>query len=148
MYEVSHESDLAGAPADVWAAASCLRGVNRELGPWLRMSGPQDLSLEELRGRTHSSWLLLLGVLPYDRHRLGFESIEPGRGFAERSSSWTQRAWWHDRTLEPLVRGGTRVTDRVRFEPRVRLLGPALRWTVDRVFRHRHRRLRRRFGTA
>ena len=37
------------------------------------------------------SWLLLLGVTPFDRHRLVLVEVEPGRRFLERSSSWLQR---------------------------------------------------------
>ena len=48
------------------------------------------------------------------------------------------RVWRYE--LEP-VDGGTRVTDRIEFEPRVPLVGGALRALFTAVFRHRHARL-------
>ena len=51
----------------------------------------------------------------------------------------------HERRLEP-VAGGTRVTDRIEFEPRLGALGPLFRPVFHAVFRHRHRRLARWFG--
>jgi ligand-binding SRPBCC domain-containing protein len=50
--------------------------------------------------------------------------------------------WEHERTLEPLPGGGTRLLDRVAFCPRVWSLRRAHRAVIDAVFRHRHRRLR------
>ena len=56
------------------------------------------------------------------------------------------RMWEHERTLAPVDGGGTRVTDRVRFEPRVRAVARLHRSVVAAIFRHRHRRLRRHFA--
>ncbi|MAT26908.1 MAG: hypothetical protein CMN29_18480 [Sandaracinus sp.] len=141
-------SDLA-APVDaVWAEVSTMRGVNRELAPWVRMSTPggRAVSLEALpRGElAFHSWLLLGGVLPFDRHALVLARVDPGRGFDERSRSWLQRRWDHRRTLSP-IEGGCRVEDEVVFEPR--LLPGMTRRIVGRLFAGRHRALRRRFGT-
>jgi hypothetical protein len=46
----------------------------------------------------------------------------------------------HRRDLEP-VPGGTRVRDRIEFEPRVPGIGALLAVVFRAVFRHRHRRL-------
>ena len=59
----------------------------------------------------------------------------------------SQRVWEHERTLEP-AGGGCLITDRVRWEPRLGLPGRPLRPLIGFFFRHRHRRLRRRFGGA
>ena len=70
--------------------------------------------------------------------------IEENRGFLERSPMLTQKSWEHERTLEPRD-GGTLVTDRVEFVPKLPG-GGALTPVFRAVFRHRHRRLRKRFG--
>ncbi len=60
----------------------------------------------------------------------------------------SQRLWEHERTLEPDGASACRVTDRVLFEPRLPVPGALMRPVLLAVFRHRHRRLRRRFGGA
>ena len=92
------------------------------------------------------SWLLLGGLIPFDYDDIFVESIEPGRAFHERSTMLSQRSWHHDRTVEPAGPDTCFVTDEISFEPRLpvppRLFLPIFRW----FFRHRHRRLRKRFG--
>jgi len=124
-------------------------GVNAELMPLVRMTVPkgaagarlEDAPLGEL---AFHSWLLLGGVLPFDRHALRLLEVERGR-FLEASTSWLQLEWRHERTLED-VPGGCRITDVVRFVPRLPLVGGLTRLLVNLVFAHRHRRLRRRHG--
>ena len=57
------------------------------------------------------------------------------------------RVWEHERLLEPAGEG-CRVTDRVRFVPRIGIAAPLQRAIVAAVFRHRHRRLRKAFSGA
>ncbi len=137
--------------AQVWAFVTTAEGVNAELMPIVRMrvpKGREDLDLDtidppEFIGR---SWILLGGVIPFDYDDLFIESIDPGRAFHERSTMLTQKAWHHDRTVDPAGPDTCFVTDKVSFEPRLPippgLLTPIFRMT----FRHRHRRLRKRFG--
>lgn len=147
---ITETSDLPAAPDEVWARVASLEGINHELGPWLRMTSPHGavLSVEDvpLGRKWFRSWILLFGLIPFDYDDLCVARLEPGRGFLERSTMLSARVWEHERTLEPLDGGGTRVTDRVRFEPRVRLVAPIQRAIVAATFRHRHRRLRRHFG--
>jgi hypothetical protein len=103
---------------------------------------PADVVLGE---RLFRSWVLLFGVLPIDYDDLTLVAIEPGRGFQERSTMLSMRAWEHDRTLEG-DGSGCVVRDRLGIEPRVPGMGPLLERVVRATFRHRHRRLRRRFG--
>jgi len=84
------------------------------------------------------------GVIPVDYDDVTLLRVEPGRGFLEASPLFTQRRWIHQRTLEA-VGGGCRVTDRVRFEPRLPVGGRVLVALYRFVFRHRHRRLGRYF---
>ena len=144
--EISATSDLGAAPEAVWDRVTAIAGINHELGPWMRMTAPRgtELSLDAvpIGRRWFRSWVLLLGVLPFDYDDLCIERLEPGRGFLERSRMLSASEWEHERTLEPLPGGGTRVTDRVGFRPRVPLLGALHRAVIAAIFRHRHRRLR------
>ena len=147
------ETFVAASPEQVWTRVSTMPGVNAELLPMLRMTYPESLSQldqapRELLGKVaFKSWVLLLGLVPVDRHSLCLEALYPGQGFDERSSSWSNRVWIHRRRLTPTA-GGTGVEDVLEFEPRVALAAPFLRWFVTRVFRHRHRRLQAHFGVA
>ena len=137
---------MPAAPDAVWDRVASLDGINHELRPWMRMTAPrgvETLDPAEIRmgERLFRSWILLFGVIPFDYDDLTLVRLEPGEGFLERSKMLSQRVWEHERTLEP-VDGGCRVTDRLRFEPRVPGSGALARALVARIFRHRHRRLR------
>lgn len=152
MIRLRFESRLRAAPDAVWAQASTMAGVNAELGPWVRMSYPadraaldgQDAPLGEV---LFQSWLCAFGLIPFDRHALVLERLFPGTGFDERSSSWMQKVWVHRRRIGA-VEGGSRVTDELEIEPRLPLAAPVVRLVVGALFRHRHRRLRARFGAV
>jgi len=150
--ELRVSSRLAAEPAAVWARVASAAGINFEMAPLFRMTVPRGLEALDLDGvepgRLGRSWILLFGVLPVDYDDLGLERIEPGRGFLERSTMLSQRLWEHERTIEPLAGGGCTVTDRVAWEPRLPLPGRLLRPAFGAFFRHRHRRLRRYFGSA
>jgi ligand-binding SRPBCC domain-containing protein len=151
-FEVS--SRLAAPAADVWAYATTATGINEELMPIARMTVPRGLGADfgiadvVAPRRLGRSWLLLGGLLPFDYDDIGIEAIGPGFAFRERSTMLSQRAWDHDRSVEPLGEDACVVTDRIRFEPRVPGIAPLLRPVFQLTFRHRHRRLRRRFGAA
>ncbi|WP_421120857.1 hypothetical protein ACE2AJ_06060 [Aquihabitans daechungensis] len=145
-------STVAAAPDDVWAAVSTFAGVNAELMPFCRMREPRALrgrTLESYQpGERAACWLLAGGIVPFDRHLLGLESITAGEGFVEESTTWLQRRWRHERTLSPAADrpGGTTVEDRLTVEPRIRFAAPVTARMVAWVFAHRHTRLRGRFG--
>ena len=148
-------SSRVGAPAaDVWAFATTAEGINAELMPIARMMVPRglgnDFGLADVVApqRLGRSWILLGGLIPFDWDDIGIERIGPGFAFSERSTMLSQRAWHHDRRVEPLGEHACAVTDTIRFVPRVPVLAPLLRPIFLRTFRHRHRRLRRRFGAG
>ena len=150
MHVVEQESVLAAPPEAVWERVSTFEGVNDELRPLMRMTAPPrvrrlDPSEIVLGERIFCSWVLLFGVIPIDYDDLTLIALEPGRGFHERSRMLSMGVWEHERTLEP-DGAGCRVRDRLRFEPRVPGTGGLLERIVTATFRHRHRRLRRRFG--
>jgi ligand-binding SRPBCC domain-containing protein len=144
-------STVLAAPADrVWAHATSMRGVNRELFPLLRMTYPaafEGLTPAEvtLGRRLFRSWILLLGVLPVEYDDLTIEELGPGHRFLERSKLLTQHEWVHERTVEPRGSGSV-LTDRIRFTPRVPLLA-GFHFVVFRIVFHlRHRALSRIFS--
>jgi len=151
LKEFQVSSRLAASPERVWEHATSPEGMNRELRPLLRMTFPpdtHDLAASWRPGeRLFRSWILLGGVLPVEYDDLTIVELEPGRRFLERSSLLTQRVWEHER-LVASEGSGCRLTDRLRFEPRV----PWLAWLHRPVFRVvfalRHRNLRRLFGDA
>jgi len=151
--ELEFESELAQARGVVWATVSTMPGVNAELAPLVRMTYPAELptfsSVEVVPGEVaFRSWVLLFGVVPFDRHALAFEQVIDGEGFVEESTSWMQRRWRHERRLADRSGGGCVVIDRLAIQPRIGMMGPLVRFAVRRVFDHRHARLRRHFGTA
>lgn len=153
MIERAFASALRAPVAAVWARVSTPEGINDELGPWLSMSMPRGVSRLDARslplGQTlFRSWILLGGVLPIDYDDLRLVSLTEGVGFHERSSMATARVWEHRRWLRDDGQGGCVLNDRVGYEPRFALAGAALGAIVPRVFAHRHRRLRTRFGGA
>lgn len=157
---VTHEirTELAAPAADVWVHATTMAGVNEELGPWVRMTHPADLSdlstaPPDLMGSVaFQSWLLAFGFLPFDRHALRLLSVDDrgadGGAFVEDSTSWMQKRWRHERTVDVLTATTCAVTDRLVIEPRVGLARPLVARIVPWLFSRRHRCLVARFGTA
>jgi ligand-binding SRPBCC domain-containing protein len=152
MIELQFESELAASREQVWAQISTWSGVNAELYPFFRMSVPAGLdSLERPAacfGERFCSWVLLFGMLPVDRHCLRFESVRPGLGFEENSSTWLHRRWRHHRVLTQPAEGGLRVCDTIRYQSRWRPLERLTRPVIAALFRHRHAQLRLAFGDA
>lgn len=109
-------------------------------------SGISDLTAAWQPGeRQFRSWLLLLGVVPIDYDDVVFEEIELDRRFLERSTLLSQRVWEHERLIEPAL-GGSHITDRVRFVPRLPWLAGIYLPVFKAIFRWRHRNLRQLFG--
>lgn len=148
------------APAsDVWSEATRMPSINREMGPWLKMTYPRevdDLALDgglEAAGRSvgdplFPSWILFLGVLPVSRAEVTIVELEPGRRFVEQSKMFGMKLWRHERTIEPVVerdREGCTVTDRITLEPLVPSLAEPLAKVLTVFFGHRHRQLAKRF---
>jgi ligand-binding SRPBCC domain-containing protein len=146
-------SRLAAPAAVVWERVTTFDGINDELMPLMRMTAPPErraLRPEDITPgeRLFRSWILLGGVLPFDYDDITLVELEPGRGFSERSTMASMRLWAHDRRIVPEGEDGCTLTDRLRFEPRLPVPGRSLEPVVRAVYRHRHRRLRRRFGGA
>lgn len=147
-FEIS--SDLAATPETVWQRVVTPAGINDELLPLMRMTMPRQLrgaTIDQLPlgqpiGR---SWLLLFGLVPVDYDDLALAEVDPGRRFFEQSTMLTQSQWAHERIVEA-HEGGCRVTDRLSWQGRTKEFEMLYGLAVPVLFRHRHRRLRRRFG--
>jgi ligand-binding SRPBCC domain-containing protein len=150
MREVITRSRLNAPAAAVWERCASFEGINDEFRPWMKMTAPRGVRERGLEGVTLNericrSWILLLGVIPFDYDDITLVRLEPGRGFLERSTMLSQRTWEHERTIEPDGDGCT-VTDRIGFVPRGAIPAGLVAPIVRRTFRYRHARLRRRFG--
>jgi hypothetical protein len=159
---VEQTSELPNTSADdAWAAATDPDGINYELRPVLRMTMPRrlrghDLSDFPVGTPAGRSWILLGGLIPVDYDDLCLIELEaegPTRRFLESSEMAALRVWQHERVVEPLAGGGSRVTDRLGFELRAPLArvpgsGRLARAIVGFLFSHRHRRLRKRDSVA
>ena len=111
-------------------------------------SGISDLTTAWRPGkRLFRSWLLVGGVVPIEYDDVAFEEVEPSRRFLERSTLLTQQVWEHERIIEPASQG-CRVTDRVRFVPRLPWLATLYGPIFKALFRWRHRNLEVLFGKA
>ena len=119
-------------------------GVNGELGPFVRMTAPDEWKTESLTRapadkRLFSSIILLYGIIPVDFHHIQFKEIG-NNGFVEESVSLWMERWQHRRDITD-TDDGCMLTDEIVFASRIpgmdRLLAPIYRF----VFRHRHARL-------
>jgi len=172
VIQLRFESHLAAAPDTVWRRVTSVDGIADEMTPLLRMTFPRGMSALPSDGfvpgqRLCRSWVEqgfrgaplracgtggpclartgLHCVLPIDWSDLTLVELEPGRRFLERSPMMSMAFWQHERIVAPSAHGAA-VVDNLTF--RSRLLPRALvRASVARFFRHRHVRLRRRFGT-
>ena len=147
--EFKEESLLTTSPAIVIDSQLNLHGVNYELGPFLRMSCPKEWkykALSEWPTGKHlfSSVIFALGFVPIDLHT--FFLVETSEnGFEERSTSFMNSLWAHSRIVEQEGEY-CRVRDNVQFSTRIGVIGILLKPVYQAVFKHRHKRLRARFG--
>ena len=153
MTVVERTTEVPAPAGAVWARVTSVEGVQHELRPWLRMTVPRTargISLEdvELNRPIGRSWVLAVGVIPFDYDEITLVERGPGLRFLERSPMGSMRLWQHERVVEPRGDEACAVTDRLTFEPRVpgsrRLVGGI----VERIFAHRHRRLRGWFAAS
>jgi hypothetical protein len=132
--------------ADRFWQSQSLATVNAELHPTYRMSAPPELldrPIAEWPAKPDGlkSWILYRGLIPVDRHLFGTIAFPAPTTFVETSSSWLNRVWRHERTVQPMG-AGCEVTDKVSFEPRLAFLGPWQKALYIMAFRRRHANLK------
>lgn len=153
--EIVTSSGLTAEATEVWRRSVSPEGINFELGPWLKMTVPaalRDVGIDdvELGSRLGRSWILALGVIPFEYDDLVLIERGPGLRFLESSRMASMKSWQHERVVRPEA-GGCELRDTVRFELRSPLgivpgvTGIAIR-LVARIFQHRHRRAKDFFG--
>ncbi len=142
MATVTVTTDLA-APADVVFDAVCTvdafelvtAGLLRYTPTRGRSGGlPEG---EELRG-----WLLLGGVVPFSRHRLRVEALDPvARELRTDEGGGLVRRWRHRIGVTPIGPDRCRYVDEIDIDAGV--LTPAVRAFAEVFYRARQRRWRR-----
>lgn len=135
----------------VLAHATSFVGVNKELGPYLKMTAPEpyrEKSLFEAPvGVTiFRSIILFFFVIPIDFDKICFESLDPESGFVETSTMLSCRLWRHERRVTATKDGGCDVLDRIAFTARMPGAGFVLLPFMKLIFRHRHAQLRALFN--
>jgi ligand-binding SRPBCC domain-containing protein len=145
---LTFESPLRVSREQLWAWMTDVDCLRREMMPILAMTHPRGVrSLADVPftpgRRLYRSWLLLGGVLPFDRSDLTLEELVPGRRLVERSPLLSMRAWRHVREIldHPERPDAVVLRDTVAFVPRLPRAVAA--WFVGALFRHRHAVLRR-----
>jgi ligand-binding SRPBCC domain-containing protein len=151
MTVVERTTEVPAPAADVWARVTSMEGVNHELRPWMRMTVPRaarglTLDTVELNRPVGRSWVLALGVIPFDYDEVTLVERGPGLRFLERSPMGSMRLWQHERVVEPRGDEECAITDRLTFEPRIPGSTRLVRGLIERIFAHRHRRLLRWFS--
>lgn len=143
MTIVSH---LSAPPETIWTSISGFEGVNREMSPFLRMSPPDDVSLESaIVGEVINVGLTGPFALPLGTYPLRLVEVEVGSRFLEQTQMLPFLLWQHERSISP-HKGGTSISDSLGWRWRAHRLDPILAAGIRRFFAHRHRQLRREFG--
>ena len=146
IVRLSFSTEVPASIDDVWTWSTSIRGIKSEMWPVLKITFPKGMThigkettLDKPLCRCQ---FLLLGIVPIDMSKLTFVEIDPGHRFVEQSPLLSMRSWRHERVLDP-VPGGTLVTDKLEFSPR--LGAPLVRFFVKKFFEHRHAVLARSF---
>ncbi|MEW5734807.1 MAG: hypothetical protein AB1921_08125 [Thermodesulfobacteriota bacterium] len=152
MQTLTFSSRLSAPRERVWEWITSKDGILAEMRPVMRMTMPKNMALTEADvvpgKRLFRSYILLFGVIPFDRSDLTLVSFDPGRGFVEESPMASMKLWRHERTIgaDPENPAGVILTDRLTFAPR--FAEPLAAAFVRFLFTHRHKVLRRSFAPA
>lgn len=144
---VTVSSRLEVSPGELWAQVASAEGVNYEMGPWLGFEPPEGPDLLEAAASGEVLNLKVKGPLglPLGHYPLHLVRFEEGRGFLEQTRMLPFLIWQHERRIEP-DGDGSLITDRLGWRWRARFLDPFFRVGTRAFFRHRHRKIRSRFG--
>jgi hypothetical protein len=99
-----------------------------------------------VKKKLFSSIILLFHLIPVDIHNLYFKLILEN-GFKESSNSMMMKVWNHNREINNFENGCI-LTDEISFSTRVPFLDVIIKPIYSYVFRHRHKRLLKKYGVA
>lgn len=142
------ESSLPITPTQLATDIFCMEGVDYELKPLIRMTFPEELIYKDFRTLLKNkvlfkSYILLFGIIPIDVHNLKLKTITD-LSFYETSDSLMNLQWNHRRRIMP--QGDAAVLrDEVVYLPRFKRIGSWFRPLYWLIFKHRHRRLKRKY---
>lgn len=143
------ETQLAVSPNELAHDSLSMSGVNFELGPLLKMSAPdiwQSKPITEwpTNQNLFGSNVLLLGLIPIDRHYFKFRTIS-SFGFNESSKSVMNKLWSHERIIKSAGSGSV-VKDIIIYESKLGISGNLFMPIYKAIFKHRHNRLRAKYS--
>ena len=126
-----------------------MSGVNYELGPLLKMSAPDKWQSKPITDWPTNqslfiSTILLLGLIPIDRHYFNFKKID-SFGFNENSKSLMNTLWSHERLIKSNGTGSV-ITDVIIYKSKLVILGNLIMPIYKAIFKHRHNRLRAKYS--
>ncbi len=126
-----------------------MSGINYELGPLLKMSAPDKWQSKPITDWPTNqslfiSTILLLGLIPIDRHYFNFKKID-SFGFNENSKSLMNTLWSHERLIKSNGTGSV-ITDVIIYKSKLVILGNLIMPIYKAIFKHRHNRLRAKYS--
>jgi hypothetical protein len=126
-----------------------MSGINYELGPLLKMSAPGKWQSKPITDWPANqslfiSTILLLGLIPIDRHYFNFKKID-SFGFNENSKSLMNTLWSHERLIKSNGSGSV-ITDVIIYKSKLVILGNLIMPIYKAIFKHRHNRLRAKYS--
>jgi hypothetical protein len=142
------ETQLAVSSSELAHDTLNMSGVNYELGPLLKMSAPdlwQSKSITEwpTNQNIFSSNILLLGLIPIDRHFFNFKTVD-SFGFKENSKSLMNSLWSHERLIKSAGSGSV-IKDVIIYQSKLGIVGNLFMPIYKAIFKHRHNRLRAKY---
>ena len=151
MISINVQSEIDGEAKQIAPELLTMGGVNYELMPMVKMTAPEKWYKSPIyewpeSGYIFSSVILLFGFIPVDLHKFGLldTSLE---GIRESSTSLIIKSWRHDRVIEDLGKT-VRVIDILEIQPKVKTLAVILAPIYEQIFKHRHKRLKQKYGAG
>jgi len=144
------ESDLSVEPIRLYRELLNINGVNFELAPYINMSAPKQWRAKPIGEWPVGEWLFnsrvtLFGLIPIDSHCFKFSEVSES-GFSEFSKTLMNKEWRHTRSIVE-VASGSKVKDHIEYKSKLGFMGGILTPMFIAIFKHRHHKLKARYGT-
>ena len=144
MYTLEREQWLAAPPGQVWEFLQNPANLDRITPPDLRFSIVSETPAVMYDGLI-IEYRIAIPLLGSHAWITEIKHVSPGRSFVDEQRLGPYRFWYHHHEIEP-ADGGTRMRDRVSYQPPFgplgRLLHPFyIRPTLERIFDYRRQEL-------